>query len=106
MYVEVQSHSQALVHGNEASGGGIHCTGYGLLAHWGLLVDWLDDKLLVVEGDITDLTPGKPNFGGQLVVSLVDIQAKGVHTKPQLCSFLVFDAEEVDTIHLKILSNL
>ena len=106
MYVEVQPRSQALVHGNKASGGGLHCIGYRLLAHWGLLVDWLDDKLLVVEGDVADLTPGKSNLGGQLVVSLVDIEAKGVHTKPQLCSLLVLDAEEVDTIHLEILSNL
>ena len=108
MYVEVQPRSQALVHGNETSGGGlhVHCIGYRLLAHWGLLVDWLDDKLFVIEGDVADLTPGKPNLGGQLVVSLVDIEAKGVHTKPQLCSLLVLDAEEVDTIHLEILSNL
>ena len=77
-----------------------------MLAYWGLLVDRLDDKLLVIEGDVADLTPGKPDFGGQLVISLVDVEAKGVHTKPQVCSLLVLDAEEVDTIHLKILSNL
>ena len=29
-----------------------------------LLVDWLDDKLLVVEGDIFDLAPGKADLWG------------------------------------------
>ena len=29
----------------------------------GLLVDGLDDKLLVIEGNVPDLAPGKTNLG-------------------------------------------
>jgi len=76
------------------------------MTHRGLLVDGLDDKLLVVERDIADLTPGEPNLWRELVVPLVDIQAKSIHPKPQFRSLLVLDAEVVDTIHLQVLSNL
>lgn len=30
--------------------------------YWGLLVNGLDDKLLVIEGDVSDFTPRKSNL--------------------------------------------
>ena len=34
-------------------------------AYWRFLVNWLYDKLLVVEGNVPYLTPWESNFGGQ-----------------------------------------
>ena len=35
------------------------------LTHWSLLVNGFDDKLLVVEGDVPDLTPGEADLRTQ-----------------------------------------
>lgn len=35
------------------------------VTHWRLFVDGLDDELLVVEGDVSDLAPGESDLWGQ-----------------------------------------
>ena len=74
--------------------------------HWSLLVNGLDHELLVIEGDVSDLTPRKPNLGCELVVLLVDIQPESIYSQPKLCSLLVLDGEVVDTVHLQVLRYL
>ncbi len=34
-----------------------------VLTYWCFLVNWLDDELLVIEGNVPDFTPRKSNFG-------------------------------------------
>ena len=75
-------------------------------AYRGSLVDWFDDELLVVEGDVPDFTPGESYLWGELVLLLVHIQSKGVHAQPKFCPSLVPDLEIVDSIHLQILCDL
>ena len=41
-----------------------------------------------------------------LVGLLVDVEAQGVHSQPQLGAFLVLDAEIVHPVHLQVLSYL
>ncbi len=70
------------------------------------LVDGLDDKLLVIEGDVSDLAPGEANFWSELIVFLINVEAQGIHSQPKLSILLIFDAEIVDAVHFKILGNL
>ena len=74
--------------------------------HGSLLVDGFDDKLFVIEGDVSDLTPGEANLGGKLVFFLIDIEPKSIHSQPQLRPLLVLDGEVVDSVHLQILCYL
>lgn len=76
------------------------------LTYWSLLVNWFDDKFLVVERDVTNFTPWETYLWCQFVVLFINIQSQCIHTQKKFCSFLVFDFEIIDTIHLKILSNL
>ena len=49
-----------------------HSTGTESLPHgtyWCFLVDWFDDKFLVIEGDVSDFTPGEAYFGGQPAIT-------------------------------------
>lgn len=102
------------------------------LTYGGFLVDGFDDKFLVVEGDVSNLAPGKADLWGHpgwernlvhaasaytarlllllqnrlLIILLVDVESQGVHSQPQLSSFLILDVEIVDPVHLQILGNL
>ena len=66
----------------------------------------LDDKLPVIEGDISDFGPGEPDLGGEAVVLLVDVEAERVHAEPQLGALLVLDVEVVNAVHLEVLGDL
>ena len=79
---------------------------YNLVTYRRLLVDGLDDKLLVVERDVSDLAPREPNLRGELVFLLVDVEPEGIHTQPEVCALLVLDGEIVDSVHLQVLRNL
>jgi len=63
--------------------------------------DFINNSLyiLVVEREVVNLTLGEPNLWRVLVVPLVDVQAKSIHTKLQFRSLLALDAEIVYTIH-------
>ena len=66
----------------------------------------LDDKLPVIEGDISDFGPGEPDLGREAVVLLVDVEAERVHAEPQLGALLVLDVEVVNAVHLEVLGDL
>lgn len=36
-----------------------------MCTYWSFLVDWLDNKFLIIKGDISNFTPGKPNLWSQ-----------------------------------------
>lgn len=40
-----------------------------------------------------------------LVLVFVNVEAKGIHSQPQLCALLVFDLKVVDSIHLQVLGD-
>ncbi len=63
------------------------------------LVNGLDDKLFIVERDVSDLGPWESNLRGELVVFFVDVETKSIHAQPEISAFLVLDAEIVDSIH-------
>ena len=73
---------------------------------WGFGVDGFDDKLSVIEGNISNLRPGETNFWGQFVVLFVDVQAEGVHSQPEVRALLVLDVKVVNSVHFKILGDL
>lgn len=35
------------------------------VTHWGLFINGLDDELLIVEGNVSDLAPGEANLRGE-----------------------------------------
>lgn len=54
----------------------LRSTNTSLFAYRSFLVDWFDDELLVVEGNISDLTPGKANLWGHPVKYWYDLPLK------------------------------
>ena len=70
------------------------------------LVNGLDDKFLVIKGDVTDLAPWEPNLWSETVLLLIDIESQGINTKIKISSLLVLDFKIVDSVHLKVLCNL
>lgn len=40
-----------------------------------------------------------------LVLVFVNVEAKGIHSQPQLCALLVFDLKVVDSVHLQVLGD-
>ena len=77
-----------------------------LVTYGSFLVNGLDDKFLVIEGDVTNLAPWEPNLWSEAVLLLVDIETQGINTKIKISPFLVFDFKIVDTVHLEVLCNL
>lgn len=71
-----------------------------------LLVNGLDHKALIIEGNVANLAPGKANLGRELVVLLVNVKAEGVHTEPQFSALLVLNLKVVDAVHLQVLGDL
>lgn len=45
-------------------------------------------------------------LGGVPVFFIINVEAEGVHSQPQLRAFLVLDVKVVDPIHLQILGYL
>lgn len=45
-------------------------------------------------------------LGGLPVFFIINVEAEGVHSQPQLRAFLVLDVKVVDPIHLQILGYL
>ncbi len=70
------------------------------------LLHRLDDKLLVLEGDVSDLGPGEHDLGLELVVALVDGQSLVGHAQPEVALLLVEDLEVVDAVHVQVLGDL
>lgn len=46
------------------------------------------------------------DYFNSLVIFLINVKAKGVDSKPKVCSFLIFDLKIVDPIHFQILGYL
>ena len=69
-------------------------------------VNWLYDKLLVIEGDVADLAPWEPNLGGKLVLLLVHVEAQCIHPQPQVSTLLVPDLKVIYAVHFEILGYL
>lgn len=41
-----------------------------------------------------------------LVLLLINVESQGVHSQPQICSFLVLDVKVVNSVHLQVLGDL
>lgn len=42
---------------------------------------------------------------GSLVLLLVDVDAQGVHSQPQVCALLVLDVKVIDAVHFQVLGD-
>lgn len=103
-----------------------------MLTYRCFLVNWFDDKLLVIERNVSYFTPWKSNFGRHsvreqkclvstaqctfcetqtllwkhlLIILFINVETQSIHSQPQLCSLLIFDVEVIDSVHLEVLSN-
>lgn len=47
--------------------------------------------LLAVVLDVPDLPPGEGDLGREPIIKLIDVQAKGVHTQPELGPLLILE---------------